>query len=67
MREKAEKDLKQATLLLAAAARNDALEVASAIEDCPKKMREKLSPSVRLVRERLSGHPEALDMLASLN
>lgn len=67
MREKAEKDLKQATLLLAVAARDDALEIKSAIKDCPKKMREKLSPSVRLVRERLSEHPEALDMLASLN
>lgn len=67
MREKAEKDLKQATLLLAVAARDDALEVTSAIKDCPTKMREKLLPAVRLVRERLSEHPEALDMLASLN
>lgn len=66
-REKAEKDLQQAKLLLAALAESDPPERAAAFAALPTKMRISVLDSIRKIQPALAAYPEAEDFLKALS
>lgn len=65
-REKAEKDLQQARLLLAVLAEADPPELAAAFAALPTRMKAPVLESIQKIQPALLAHPEASDFLNKL-
>ncbi len=65
-REKAEKDLRQAAVLIAALTNTDRQELVSAFDAFPKGMRKAVQASGKKLQEMLAAHEEAAELIAEL-